>query len=115
MIKLTDLLHETISPKKYEIFCDMDGVICDFDSRFKYFTGMLPSEYEAEHGTKEFWKVISKEGVKFWSDMDWMPDGKQLWQHIEKYNPTLLSAPSREESSKTGKRLWVEKIGRAHV
>jgi hypothetical protein len=32
-----------------------------------------------------------------------------LWDYIEKYKPTLLSAPSREESSRIGKRIWVKR------
>ena len=36
-----------------------------------------------------------------------MPDGKQPWNYIKPYNPSLLSAPSMEESSRLGKRLWV--------
>ena len=38
-----------------------------------------------------------------------MYDGKQLWNYIKGYNPELLSAPSREESSKMGKRIWVKR------
>jgi hypothetical protein len=41
--------------------------------------------------------------------MQWMPDGKQLWDYIKKYNPSLLSAPSKKASSRFGKRLWVDK------
>jgi hypothetical protein len=37
-----------------------------------------------------------------------MPNGKELWEYIKKYNPTLLSAPSRENESRVGKRLWVK-------
>jgi hypothetical protein len=37
-----------------------------------------------------------------------MPQGKQLWDYIKQYNPTLLSAPSRENESRLGKRLWVK-------
>ena len=37
-----------------------------------------------------------------------MSDGKQLWDYIKSYNPSLLSAPSMEESSRSGKRLWVD-------
>ena len=36
-----------------------------------------------------------------------MSDGKELWNYIKKYNPSLLSAPSREKSSRTGKNIWV--------
>jgi hypothetical protein len=38
-----------------------------------------------------------------------MPDGKELWNYIKGYNPELLSAPSREESSKIGKFTWVKR------
>jgi hypothetical protein len=92
----------------YEIYCDMDGVLCDFDERFKEFSnGISPKEFEAQHGKKEFWKLINNQGVGFWVGIHWMPDGRQLWSYIKKHNPSLLSAPSMEESSRLGKRLWV--------
>jgi hypothetical protein len=92
----------------YEIYCDMDGVLCDFDKRFKEFSnGISPKEFEAQHGKKEFWKLINNQGVGFWVGIHWMPDGRQLWSYIKKHNPSLLSAPSMEESSRLGKRLWV--------
>ena len=56
-----------------------------------------------------FWKPISKAGAKWWITLNWMPDGKQLWDYVKKYNPELLSAPSREEASKMGKRIWVKR------
>ena len=93
---------------KYTIYCDMDGVLCDFDKRFMEFSnGIPPSQYENEFGKKAFWELISKKGVGFWVGIPWMPDGKQLWNYIKPYNPSLLSAPSREESSRLGKRLWI--------
>ena len=30
----------------YKIFSDMDGVITDFNNRYKKYAGMMPSEYE---------------------------------------------------------------------
>ena len=108
-MKLVQLLRE-IKKEEYVIYSDMDGVITDFDERFmKYSKGIPPSQYESENGKEAFWDLITKEGVKFWVGMDWMPDGRTYWKYIEKYNPILLSAPSREESSKLGKRLWVKK------
>ena len=108
-MKLVQLLRE-IKKEEYVIYSDMDGVITDFDKRFmKYSKGIPPSQYESENGKEAFWDLITKEGVKFWVGMDWMPDGKTYWNYIKKYNPILLSAPSREESSKLGKRLWVKK------
>lgn len=87
----------------------MDGVLSDFDKRFEEFGGMSPQQFEKEKGKDQFWNLIDKQvGVKFWAGMPWMSDGKELWNHIKQYNPTLLSAPSRENESRLGKRIWVK-------
>jgi hypothetical protein len=106
MIKLTDILNE-IEGQKYTIYCDMDGVIVDFDKGYKDLTGMTTGEANDE-GRTTFWKPIAKAGASFWIKLKWMPDGQQLWDYIKPYNPILLSAPSKEESSKIGKRVWVK-------
>jgi len=80
MESLKDLLQEGYplreeKPKPpYKIYCDMDGVLTDFESRFEHFTGMHPQEYEKAKGTAAFWHLIDTEiGVSFWVGMDWMP------------------------------------------
>jgi hypothetical protein len=90
----------------YKIYCDMDGVLVDFDKGYKDLTG---TEASFDTDPKQFWEPISKAGAAFWIKLKWMPDGKQLWDYIKQYNPDLLSAPSREESSKIGKRVWVKR------
>lgn len=106
MIKLTDILKE-IEEQKYTIYCDMDGVLVDFDQGYKDLTDMTTDEANAK-GRTAFWEPIAKAGAGFWIRLKWMPDGQQLWDYISQYNPTLLSAPSKEESSKIGKRVWVK-------
>ena len=93
---------------KYKIYVDMDGVLVDFDGGYEKLTGMTTREAD-EKGPEFFWKPISKAGAKWWITLNWMPDGKQLWDYVKKYNPELLSAPSREEASKMGKRIWVKR------
>ena len=91
----------------YTIYSDMDGVLVDFDKRFKRFSdGIPPTEYEQKFGKDKFWEIIDGTGVRFWVGMDWMSDGKQLWNYIKEYNPTLLSSPSRSNYSRMGKRIW---------
>lgn len=102
------VMNETKIPSGFVVYCDMDGVLCDFEDRFKEFTGMSCREYENKYGTKAFWDAIGKEGVEYWSKMPWMDDGKQLWDYIAKYNPTMLSAPSWDPASKIGKYEWVK-------
>lgn len=116
-VKLTDLYkqikEQEMEPpeQKYRIFCDMDGVICNFEKRFKELNSekLSASQYQTKYGKEKFWDLIDVENkVKFWVGMEWMPDGKQLWEYISKYNPKLLSAPSRNPASRLGKRLWVK-------
>lgn len=90
------------------IYCDLDGVLTDFNKRFEEFGHMPPREYEKKYGAEQFWKLIDEEvGIRFWVGMPWMPDGKELWNFLKPFNPTLLSAPSRNNESRLGKRLWV--------
>jgi len=104
--EIFETLTEEDREDRFKIYCDMDGVIVDFDKGYFDLTGE-----RASFGTdpEKFWAPITKAGVAFWLKLPWMPDGKQLWNYIKKYNPELLSAPSREESSKIGKRLWVKR------
>jgi FMN phosphatase YigB (HAD superfamily) len=110
MYKLTDIykqIKEESQSSQYKIYCDMDGVLCDFDKRFEEYAKMGPKAYESKFGTNKFWEIIDKIGPTFWSKMPWMQDGKELWAYISKYKPLLLSAPSKKASSRYGKRLWV--------
>ena len=112
--KLTDLLEAYPLPEekqvpKYQIYCDMDGVLTDFEKRFDHFSGMNPQEYEKKYGTPSFWELIDvKIGVRFWVGMDWMPEGRRLWDFIKPYQPHLLTSPSRNDTSRLGKNLWVK-------
>lgn len=92
---------------EYKIYCDMDGVLTDFDGAYQELTG---KDIRGQHLTDaSFWSPIDKAGKMFWVDMQWKSDGKELWDYIKKYKPKLLSAPSRQDSSRIGKHEWVER------
>lgn len=95
---------------KYTLYCDVDGVLADFDGRFMQFSeGIPPKDYENIYGITKFWELIDETvGLRFWVGIPWLKDGKKLWSYIKKYKPILLSAPSRSDVSKFGKRLWVK-------
>lgn len=117
------LLEESDFTPKYQIYCDMDGVLTDFEKRFstllrkegpKYYSKAViaqvtrPKHFQRLEGDEEFWKFIDQHiGLEFWSEMPWMPNGKQLWDFIQPYKPKLLTSPSEDNTSRLGKRLWV--------
>lgn len=90
---------------KYTIYQDLDGCLTNFGKAIKEI-GVTFDELDNSPNTA--WPKIAKAGENFWSQMNWMPDGKELWSYIKKYNPKILSAPSTANSSKTGKRIWVK-------
>jgi 5'(3')-deoxyribonucleotidase len=92
---------------KYKIYCDMDGVLVDFDKGYNILTGRdISGQF---HTDTHFWDPINKAGKKFWVELEWQSDGKELWEYIKEYKPKLLSAPSRQDDSRVGKHEWVER------
>ena len=121
--------EESPKPKKYTIFCDMDGVLVDFDEGYKQLTGMSTHHVDAQ-GKKEFWKAF-RQGLEdkdiseesYWANLDWQPGGKELWDYIAPYKPYVLTAPavnfdlpdnqrySQEyNESMKGKLNWVQRL-----
>ena len=114
---LMDLLQEDLA-KAYDVFVDMDGVLTDFERRFEQFAGVTPDEYidqktiqfGKDKANEQFWDLVDKQiGVRFWAGMPWMPKGEDLYKYIKKYKPTILTSPSRDESSRIGKGVWIKR------
>jgi hypothetical protein len=102
-------IYEAQDSRGIQIYCDMDGVLCDFDDRFEHYYGVMPMEYRGEKGAKGFEDAVNEAGVEFWSKMNWMPGGQELWSIIGKYRPIILTSPSKFLYAKEGKKIWVEK------
>ena len=90
----------------YIIYCDMDGVLVDFEKGYHDLTGTSTKQFPK--GDNSFWQPISDAGAEFWATLPWMPDGRELWNYIKKYKPNILSSPSQDPSSKVGKEAWLQ-------
>lgn len=88
-----------------KLFVDLDGVLVDFNKGYENLTGI--HLVGAKNDFPGFWTPVNLAGIGFWANLPWMPDGKLLWNNIGKYRPILLSAPSKDVTSRIGKQLWV--------
>jgi 5'(3')-deoxyribonucleotidase len=108
-------LYEAIKPK-YIIFCDMDGVLVDFDKGYEELTGKSTKHVDSQD-RDGFWNLfnnsLEEKGIseyQYWADLDWQPGGQELWNYIKQYTPYILTAPTYNPESKQGKREWVQRL-----
>ena len=86
MISLVEV-QKTSTEDLPQIYCDMDGVLCDFiRGANKAVNGLFVT---ADRNTR--WDKIIAGGSKYWADLEWMSGGKKLYQFIARYNPKILS------------------------
>ena len=94
--------------EEYKIYVDMDGVVADFNKRFRDLSGMNPSDYEAKNGKNAFWDFIDvKHKLAFWVGIPPMQDAQSLIDYVSKHDYEMLTAPSIRKESLMGKGLWI--------
>jgi len=108
-MKLVELETPT-TQRMVHIYQDMDGCICAFNAGVKKLTGKLPSELPK----KEMWKAVYSI-PDFFENLDWEDDGKQLWDAIKQYHPTILTGLPSSRNGKQQKERWCAKHLGANV
>ena len=103
-------------PQDYKIFCDVDGVLADFEGGIKELTGhkLEMDKYFADKKYRnDMWKAVtgySKRGGEFWFELKLLPDAMKLWNYIKPYDPDILTATGTSDASAgEQKRRWIEK------
>jgi len=101
---------------KQKIYCDLDAVLCDFIKKFN--TTLISNgevvvdfdEYRKSVGYKSLWDMVEVEGVEYWSEMEWLPGGKELWKFLIQFDNleilTGLPEGKVSEYAQTGKDIW---------
>lgn len=86
------------------IFCDLDGVLADFEkgviNRFN-----KPID-ELNRGI--MWGFINKSKT-FFEKLPWMPKGRKLWEQIKQYDPIILTGVGYSSTAAEQKRKWCER------
>ena len=98
-----------LDKSKVKIYLDMDGVLSDFNQRFRSLAGMEPDEFESKYGKTAFWDFIDEGNnkIRFWVGIPVMNGAKELVDLASKYNYSVLTAPSAKKQSRLGKSLWI--------
>ena len=85
----------------------MDGVLTDFTGACEKLGDDMMFWYSNDR--ELFWKKITSAGIEFWSEMSWMPGGRELHGFLRSsgYFLTILSAlpgPEKMQSSATDRK-----------
>jgi hypothetical protein len=91
------------------LFCDLDGVLVDFDRGVFEITGKYPHQFK---NVGYMWSALEKDPT-FWVKLHWTRDGQMLWDFISqnntKFNVQILTGlpeGNLKQSSDGFKRAW---------
>lgn len=90
-----------------QLFCDLDGVLVDFEGGFLRNFGFAHNSVSEP----EMWKYIMSH-ERHWHDMPMMHDGMVLWDFIKDKNPIILTGcpATGYDLADAGKREWCAKM-----
>lgn len=92
------------------LYCDMDGVLVDFIRPYCAFAGVKYVPGEWLDISIHDWRKLRAEQPNFWIDLDWCEYGRELWELIKSYHPSILTgAPPSWDESGPHKKIWVER------
>jgi len=78
---------------------------------------VIPTDLEkygedASDAARKYMYYLLEDDRKFWAELSWMPGGQKIWEHIKKYNPSILTSPMDKKGKKgsiLGKLDWLNR------
>jgi len=93
---------------KQNIYCDLDGVLVDFDKGVYDISDKHPSDFEK---VGMMWREINRVPT-FWENLQWMQDGKVLWEFLVNCDCNLQIITGLPTGgwnvAKKGKHIWCD-------
>jgi len=94
------------SDETYRIYCDLDGVLVDFNAGVRQVcNGRNPDEIS---NVGIMWRAISQKEC-FYQNLPWMEDGRQLWDAISPLSPHILTGVPMSKKSRVDKVIWCKR------
>lgn len=113
--------QERLMPRR--CFVDLDGVLVNMIKGVEKVFGLYNFLYtKTEHlGVWDIWKLLNIpeelfwdkiDFYGFWSDLEWMPDGREILSIIEnhygKENIAIMTSPCRHSHCSAAKQWWIQ-------
>jgi len=94
----------------YKLFLDLDGVLVDFDAGIIDILGRPPDGGPRGKPIPPglMWSSAAR-AESFYEHLNWMPDGRQLWEFAKALSPIILSGLPRGSWAAPQKRAWCER------
>jgi hypothetical protein len=90
---------------KYKIFCDLDGVLVDFDTGVRQ---LLNGKGPDDVSSSQLWGTISK-AESFYTHLPWIADAKTLWDELKSLQVDILTGVPMNKKSKIEKFTWCQR------
>ena len=85
----------------HKLFVDLDGVLADFENGVRRVTGRLPHDQP----TSAMWRQLARH-PGFYEHLDWMADGRELWEYVRDLDPTILTGLPFGRWARPQKLTW---------
>ena len=96
-------LHQRLKANlPFKIFCDLDGVLVDFEAGIQKLLGRSTSELDKP----TMWRLIAESNTAFFETLPWTADGPRLWNAIQHLNPDILTGVPDLPCSRMEKWQW---------
>ena len=100
---------------EWAIFCDLDGVLCDFDGGA---AKLLPTVPHQQRTTRMVWSAIGRHADTFFRTLEWEAGGRELWHFVSAVRrqarhvtTTILTGlpegAEMQQRARAGKEAWV--------
>lgn len=99
-------------PSRPRLYCDLDGVLVDFEAGIRTIFPDLPDDFSSFHipdlKRSTMWQKV-KQADAFFERLPWTRDGRRLWHAIRALEPTILTGVPNHPSSRVEKLRWCER------
>jgi len=85
------------------LFCDLDGVLADFEKGLKK---LFPKD--RRRSSHSLWPRIRR-APAFFENLEWMKDGKVLWDHIKDFEPIIMTGVPPGSWAIEQKKNWLKR------